>query len=127
MRLLVQRPSSGFTLLEVLVAVVLLAVGILALTGSSAVINRMIGRGKVETQAAMAAARRMEALRLLAHSTTPRCTASEFASGGPALEGGLLASWTVPPTGAVRRIRVQVTYVTLRGPRSAVLETSIAC
>jgi prepilin-type N-terminal cleavage/methylation domain-containing protein len=127
MSLLVPRPSSGFTLVEVLVAVVLLAVGILALTGSSAVINRMIGRGKVETQAAMAAARRMEELRLLAGSTTPRCTASEFASGGPALEGGLLASWAVPPAGALRRVRVEVTYLTLRGPRSAVLETSIAC
>jgi type II secretion system protein I len=123
----VRHPSSGFTLVEVLVAVAVLAVGILALTGSSAVINRMIGRGKVETQAAMAAARRMEELRLLAGSTTPRCSASEFASGGPALEGGLLATWTVPPSGTVRRVRVEVTYVTLRGPRSAVLETSIAC
>jgi prepilin-type N-terminal cleavage/methylation domain-containing protein len=124
---LVQRPSSGLTLVEVLVAVVLLAVGILALTGSSAVINRMLGRGKVETEAALAAARRMEQLRLLAGSTTPRCAASEFVSGGPAVEGGLLASWTVPPTGAVRRVRVTVNYVTLRGPRSAVLETTIAC
>jgi prepilin-type N-terminal cleavage/methylation domain-containing protein len=126
-RLLVQRPSSGFTLVEVLVALVVLAIGILALTGSSAVINRMIGRGRVETQAAMAAARRVETLRRLAGSTTPRCTASEFATGGPVLEGGLLASWTVPPAGAVRRVRVSVTYLTLRGPRSAVLETSITC
>jgi Tfp pilus assembly protein PilV len=112
---------------EVLVAIVVLAIGILALTGSSAAINRMIGRGKVETQAAMAAARRMEALRRVAGSTTPRCRAPEFASGGPILEGGLLASWTVPPDGAVRQVRVSVTYVTLRGRRSAVLETSIAC
>jgi prepilin-type N-terminal cleavage/methylation domain-containing protein len=123
----VQRPSSGFTLVEVLIALVVLALGILALTGSSAVINRMIGRGKIETQAAMAAARRTEILRRVAGSTTPRCSASEFASGGPTLEDGLLSSWTVPPSGSLRRVRVSVTYLTLRGRRSAVLETSIAC
>jgi prepilin-type N-terminal cleavage/methylation domain-containing protein len=123
----VQRPSSGFTLVEVLVALVVLAVGVLALTGSSAVINRMIGRGKIETHAAMAAARRMEVLRRIAGSTTPRCSASEFASGGPTLEDGLLASWTVPPSGSLRRVRVSVSYLTLRGSRSAVLETSIPC
>ena len=122
-----QRPSSGFTLVEVLVALVVLAVGILALTGSSAIINRMIGRGKIETQAAMAAARRTEILRRVAGSTTPRCSAAEFASGGPILEDGLLASWTVPPSGSLRRVRVSVGYLTLRGPRSAVLETSIPC
>jgi prepilin-type N-terminal cleavage/methylation domain-containing protein len=122
-----QRPSSGFTLIEVLVALIILSVGILALTGSSAVINRMIGRGKVETQAAMAGSRRLEALRRAAASTTPRCTASEFASGGPAFEGGLIASWNVAPAGAVRRVRVSVAYLTLRGLRSAVLESSIPC
>ncbi|HZN98237.1 MAG TPA: prepilin-type N-terminal cleavage/methylation domain-containing protein, partial [Gemmatimonadales bacterium] len=121
-----QRPSSGFTLVEVLVALVVLALGVLALTGSSAVINRMIGRGKIETHAAMAAARRMEVLRRVAGSTTPRCSASEFTSGGPTLEDGLLASWTVPPSGSLRRVRVSVSYLTLRGSRSAVLETNIA-
>jgi prepilin-type N-terminal cleavage/methylation domain-containing protein len=123
----VQRPSSGFTLIEVLVAVIILSVGILALTGSSAVINRMIGRGKVETQAAMAASRRLEALRRAAGSTLPRCAAAEFASGGPSFEGALVTSWSVAPAGGVRRVQVSVAYLTLRGPRSAVLESAIPC
>ena len=122
-----QKPSSGFTLIEVLIALTVLAVGILALTGSSAAINRMLGRGKAETQAALAASRRMEALRVAAASTAPRCTSSEFSSGGPALEGGLAASWTVAPAGELRRVRVSVSYLTIRGPRSAVLETDIQC
>ena len=119
--------TVGWTLVEVLIAVVILGVGILALTGSSAVVTRMIGRGKMETQAAVTASRRMEGLRRLAASTSPRCRAAEFASGGPALDGGLLTSWTVAPSGGTRRVRVRVTYLTLRGPRSAVLETSIPC
>jgi prepilin-type N-terminal cleavage/methylation domain-containing protein len=123
----VTRANSGLTLVEVLVALVILGVGILALSGSSSMVTRMIGRGKAETHAAMVASGRVEMLRRAAHSTTPRCTAAEFASGGPVIEEGLTQSWTVTPAGPVRRIRVTVTYLTVRGIRSAVLETAVAC
>lgn len=119
--------SRGLTLVEVLVALVILGVGILALTGSSSAITRMIGRGKAETHAAMAASQRMEKLRLAARAGPSRCTSPEFASGGPIIEDGLTQSWTVSPAGSARRVRVTVTYLTVRGIRSAVLETTIAC
>jgi prepilin-type N-terminal cleavage/methylation domain-containing protein len=122
-----RRTISGVTLVEVLIAIVVLGVGILALTGSSALVTRMIGRGKVETRAALAASRRIELLRLAAGSTTPRCTSSGFASGGPITEEGLTQSWTVNPSGVLRRIRVTVTYLTVRGLRAAELETEIQC
>jgi hypothetical protein len=121
------RSTVGLTLVEVLVALVVLGVGILALTGSSSVVTRMIGRGGVETQAAMAASRRVETLRLAAGSTMPRCTSPDFTSGGPVWEDGLTHSWSVAPSGRVRRVRVTVTYLTVRGSRSAVLETGIEC
>jgi prepilin-type N-terminal cleavage/methylation domain-containing protein len=123
----VKNARSGFTLVEVLVALVVLSIGILALTGSSALVTRMIGRGKVETHAAMAASRRVEMLRLAAHSTTPRCASLSFATGGPLSDDGFTQSWTVDPAGKVRRVRVTVTYLTVRGRRSAVLETAIEC
>jgi prepilin-type N-terminal cleavage/methylation domain-containing protein len=123
----VQRTRDGLTLVEVLVALVILGIGILALSGSSSLITRMIGRGKSETHAAMAASRRVEILRQAAHSTTPSCTSADFASGGPLVEDGLTQSWTVASAGATRRVRVTVTYLTVRGMRSAVLETAIAC
>lgn len=122
-----KRSSSGFTLVEVLVALTILGIGILALTGSSGLVTRMIGRGKVETHAAMAASRRMEILRLAAHSTSPRCSSPSFASGGPVIDDALAQSWTVAPAGKVRRVRVTVSYLTVRGSRSAVLETAIEC
>jgi type II secretion system protein I len=123
----VKQAHSGFTLIEVMVAMVILTVGILALTGSSATVNRMIGRGKIETHAALLASRRLEKLRLAAAATSPRCTSSTFASGGPLWEDGLRQSWTVEPSGKVRRVRVTVSYLTIRGSRSAVLESGIEC
>jgi prepilin-type N-terminal cleavage/methylation domain-containing protein len=118
---------SGFTLVEVLVAIVMLGVGIIALVGSSAMVTRMIGRGKVETRAAQAASRRVETLRLAAYSTTPRCTAGAFATGGPVTNNGVTESWVVPAAGKVRSVQVNVTYRTVRGPRTGSLLTRIEC
>ncbi len=70
----------GFTLIEVLVAILVLGVGIIALVGTSAGVTRMIGRGKIETRAAQAASNRMETLRLAAYASSPRCADPGFAS-----------------------------------------------
>jgi prepilin-type N-terminal cleavage/methylation domain-containing protein len=123
----VQRSSSGLTLIEVLVAIVVLGVGIVVLAGGSSMVTRMIGRGKVETRAAQVASRRMEALRLAAASSVPRCTAAAFTSGGPDIHDGVTESWVVPSAGKLRLVRVTVTYLTFRGPRSAALQTGIEC
>lgn len=118
---------AGLTLIEILVAIVVLGVGIVALAGGSAMVTRMIGRGKVETVAAQVASRRIEILRLAAASTSPRCTDPAFAGGGPALHDGVSESWLVPSSGKLRMVRVTVTYLTVRGPRTAALETGIEC
>jgi prepilin-type N-terminal cleavage/methylation domain-containing protein len=123
----VKRSSSGLTLIEVLVAIVVLGIGIVALAGGSSMVTRMIGRGKVETRAAQVASRRMEALRLAAAASSPRCAAAAFASGGPAIHDGVTESWVVPQAGRLRTVRVTVTYLTVKGPRSASLETGIEC
>jgi prepilin-type N-terminal cleavage/methylation domain-containing protein len=122
-----KRCGLGFTLIEVLLALVVLGIGILALTGSSAIVTRMIGRGKVETQAALAASRRLEILRLAAGASNPRCRSAIFASGGPVTTSRLTESWAVASVGSPRRVRVTVTYLTVRGGRSAVLETAVPC
>ena len=48
--------EGGFTIIEVLVAVVILGFGIVALVGSSGVVTRMIGQGKRTTNAASVSA-----------------------------------------------------------------------
>ncbi len=118
---------SGFTLVEALVAVVVVGVGIIALMSASSSVTRMIGRGKMETVAAVAASRRMEALRAAADATSPRCAAPQFTSGGPVMVGGVAEEWQVGASGKVRPVRVTVTYLTVRGLRTARLETKIRC
>jgi prepilin-type N-terminal cleavage/methylation domain-containing protein len=122
----VKNPTGGFTLIEVMVAIVVLTIGIMALVASSGSVTRMIGRGKVETRAAHAATRRMEILRLAA-GVPPRCTDPGFRSGGPVISGGMSESWRVLDAGKVRHVRVTVTYLTVRGARSAMLETRLTC
>jgi prepilin-type N-terminal cleavage/methylation domain-containing protein len=118
---------SGFTLVEALVAVIVVGIGILALMSASASVTRMIGRGKMETRAALAASQRMEVLRSVAGATSPRCANPAFSSGGPVMVGGVAEKWEVAPNGKVRPVRVTVTYLTVRGLRTASLETRITC
>jgi prepilin-type N-terminal cleavage/methylation domain-containing protein len=117
----------GFSLVEALVAIVVLGIGITALVSASASITRMIGRGKMETRAAVAASRRMEILRSAAGATSPRCDDPAFSSGGPVLAGSVAERWDVASSGKVRPVRVTVTYLTVRGLRTTSLETRITC
>jgi prepilin-type N-terminal cleavage/methylation domain-containing protein len=121
----VKSARSGFTIIEVLVAVTILAVGVVALAGSSATVTRMIGRGQSNTRAAQLATLRVEALRLLAYSTTPRCTA--LANGGPAVTDRVTLSWTVAVSGTGRNVTVTAAYATGRGTHTEVLTTYIEC
>jgi prepilin-type N-terminal cleavage/methylation domain-containing protein len=121
----VRRSRSGFTLIEVLVAVTILAVGVVAMAGSAAAVTRMIGRGKIDTRATQLATERLEMLRRAAYFTTPRCTG--LANGGPLTITNVTLSWvvTVIPTG--RNVTVNATYNTTRGSRTETLTTLIDC
>lgn len=118
---------GGFTLVEVLVAVVMLGVGVMAMASSAAMSTRMIGRGKMETRAAQAAGRRLETLRLAAYSTTPRCTAGSFANGGPVTTDGVTENWLVAGAGSSRTITITVTHGTVRGAHTDTLRSIVEC
>ena len=121
-----KRTGAGFTLVEVLVAVVVLGVGVTALVGSSAMVTRMIGRGQMETRAAQLASKRLETLRRAAYSTSPRCTSGTFVNGGPSTSQGVTESWQLTGTNP-RTLTVTVSYKTSRGTHSDVLTTLIKC
>jgi prepilin-type N-terminal cleavage/methylation domain-containing protein len=121
----VKSLRSGFTLIEVLVAVTILSVGVMAMAGSAAAVTRMIGRGKLDTRASQLATTQMDSLRRVALFTTPRCTA--LASGGPATSRHVTLAWTVTVSGTGRNVSVRATYATARGSHTDTLTTYIEC
>ena len=121
------RSARGFTLIEVLVAIVLLTVGVMTLLGSSALVSRMIGRGRGSTVAVQVATARLERLRRVAASTTPKCTSPQFVSDSTTT-AGVAERWTVEPgAGLSRRVSVILAYRDPRGPVRDTLRTTVLC
>ncbi|MGH7591050.1 MAG: prepilin-type N-terminal cleavage/methylation domain-containing protein [Gemmatimonadales bacterium] len=118
--------TAGFTITEVLVAIIILAIGILALAGGSTAATKMLSQGERSTWAAAVASARIEALRRVANRTVPRCTDAAFASG-TATTRGVSEAWTVPSTGTARVVLEVVTYVKFRGTISDTIATIIGC
>src|SRR5947199_10561291 len=58
------KREEGFTIVEVIVAILVLTIGLLALVTSAALVTRMIGRGQRSAVAAQYAQRRLEVLRV---------------------------------------------------------------
>lgn len=102
------RPSAGLTLVEVLVAVIVLTFGVLAFVGSWAHTARMIGLGRQATAAAFGVQDRLGRLHHVAHSTVPACTSPEWSDGVDSSHG-LVQRWRIlDPLGLVRRIELVV-------------------
>jgi prepilin-type N-terminal cleavage/methylation domain-containing protein len=116
--------TRGFTLIEIIIAIVILSVGVLGMVGTAGLVSRMIGQGKRNTRAGVVALQRMEILRQAAVSTTPHCTAL---AGGTATSNAITEVWTVTGAGRSRRIRIIVTYPTTRGTRPDTVNTVVAC
>jgi prepilin-type N-terminal cleavage/methylation domain-containing protein len=121
----VRSSRSGFTLIEVMVAVTMLAVGVVALASAAASTTRMIGRGRIDTRAAQLATLKLDSLRALALTATPRCTG--LATGGPDAVTNVSLSWTVTVAGTGRTVAVSASYATVGGTRTDVLTTYIEC
>lgn len=123
-----RQKTSGFTLIEVMVAIVILSIGLLALAGATANVSKMVGYGKWATVASQVATRRVEIIRHMANSTDPTCTSSAMVSGGPLTAGRMMTeSWNISGTGGVRRVVVTVTYPRGRRTVTDTVATIIRC
>jgi Tfp pilus assembly protein PilV len=111
--------ARGSSLVEVVVAVVLLCVGILALTGTSGAIARMTGLGRHASTSAILASSRLEWLR--AAPCPPGATT------GSASAGRFREEWTAAPIGTGRMLRVIVNYYDGRRARADTYETRSKC
>ena len=111
---------SGFTLVEVIIAVLILTVGLLGLASTAGIVTRMIGQGQRYSEAAWMASQRFEILR------SQTCVSM---LGGTASEGQFSSTWTVTQLvdTAANRITVDVTSPTGVGTRIDKFVTTVAC
>ncbi len=120
----------GFTVIEVLAAVLILGIGITALVGSSALVTRQIGRGRILTIASEVATQRLEKLRLLSRPVSggnPCAQAGFASSANPDTVRSVVESWTVTGSGNSRTVTTTVTYPRQGGTSTFTLSTIVGC
>ncbi len=110
--------TRGFTLVELVVAVLVLTVGVLALAGTAAAVTRMVGWGQRLSGSAIAAQSRLEALR------AGGC--GSLGSGRDSV-GPYRLQWSVTEAGSLRTIALTVDYPDGRGDRSEPFEATAWC
>lgn len=110
--------QGGFSLIESMLATLILTGGVLAAASTSSGVAMMIGQGGRLGTAALLAEGRLESLR-----ATPCATLS----GGSVKEGPFSVSWTVAGGGLVREVQLTVTYGNGRRVRSDLYAAAILC
>lgn len=122
-RAVTKRPpkNSGFTIVEVLVAIVIMAIGVLGLASTASNVSRLIGGGAQQTLAANIAMSRFEQL---------RSTSCADMAGGTATRRGMSEHWTVQSSGAFLYAATDtVTYTAAGGrkPSPLVFTSYVTC
>lgn len=114
------KNERGFTIVEILVAVMVLTVGIMGLVTTAGLVTRMIGQGQRFTEASALANERVEVLR------TQRCAT---VGSGTETRGAYQINWRVAAAAGnkARDIQVVVRSPTTRGSRTDTVETVQFC
>ncbi len=114
---MVARADCGFSLVENMVALLLLSVGLLALTSAVASVARLSGVAAVRTHGAALGASRLEAL----------VAGSCSVGSGDSTVGRFSLRWIVAPTGPSADVLITVRSPTPRGWRTDTLVTRLPC
>ena len=122
-----QRKEGGFTILEIMIAVVILMVGVLGLVMTAGLTTRMMGRANRAQQAATYASKRMEMMRASA------CIAAQRNAGVDTLYRGsaMIAynTWSYADMGSQSyRLQVITRWETTKNQmKSDTLEQGVPC
>ncbi len=94
--------NKGFTVVEVMVAILVLTIGLLAMASTSALVTRMIGQSKRFEAAAELASERIEIIK--ADTTCPNLGSGSMTSGPNTV------AWNITAFGRGERIQVIVSW-----------------
>jgi prepilin-type N-terminal cleavage/methylation domain-containing protein len=112
------RRQPGFTLIELVIAIVLLSVGAIALAGCAAAITRQMTVSARRSRAAMIARSRAE------ESQSRPCSAL---TGGSEELQGIRSDWDVSTSSVSAELGQQVEYRSLFGQRMDMYRTAAPC
>ena len=115
-----RRASAGFTLLEVLLALLVLTVGLLGFAGTLGPVSALAGQGRIHSRAAMLMGSRVSRLRSELQAGAPGCVLP--AAGSAVHPSGLDESWQGSRSANIVELRI---VARLRRPRRIEAETLI--
>ena len=99
------RPRRGITLVEILIAIIMLTVGVMGLLGSTAAVAKQMGGGVRQTVAATVAQARIDSL------TSLSCASLAVAgvASGTSTSRGISEKWLVTDGKNIKTIAVEIT------------------
>ena len=112
------RPRHGFTVIEMIIAIMVMSIGILGLAGTARYVAMQMGNGSTQTVAATFATKVSDSL------SARRCASIV---GGSATKRGVTITWTVADSTRTKWVTEQVQYKTKSGPKTVNYLTVIQC
>ena len=112
------RARRGMTLVELVVAMTIIGVALLALAGSATLVTRLMGGGARQALAASVAQSHLERLRAV------NCAS---VASGTDTERGVVSTWTSTTITRGRSITLTVRYPMQRGNRTQTYRTILPC
>lgn len=114
------RARAGFTIVEMVVAIIVFTIGVMGLAGTAAYVARQMNGGAQQTLAATIAQSRIDSI---------AGTGCHAVGSGTAVRKGISERWTVerPANFNVLRITEQVTWTSARSTRTQIYTASFPC
>jgi len=117
-----RNSRDGFTIIEVLIAIIVLSIGVLALSSGAGSVTRMMYSGKNKTHSYALSASKIDSLRALA-----KAGCGTISGGNWAAVYGVSGAWTVSTFTNGRRIEVTTSYRNGRAEKRDTVNAYIYC
>ena len=101
-----RRPRRGFTLIEMIIAIIVMSIGIMGLAGTATYVATQMGGGNAQTIAAAMATKVSDSL------SARRCASLV---DGSQTRRGVTVSWTIADSSRTKWVTEQVQYKPKRG------------